>query len=318
MHKITAKILFWLLIQTTLYAQEIWHPSSEPLNLTPKEKYFMQPIWSPDGLRIAVAGRNYQGIWIMDYNGQNLQRLTDDMSAGYKFAWSSDSKEIVARVLQKRGRRRSRLIKIYNINEKQNRVISGKKTAVYSLPKWTMNDTKVYFLTKKGIELIDSNKSVFNARLLSEIARPIVYSKQNRFIILDAQGEERHQIEPVKGNYLNTVLSPNGQQIAFEVLGGNMFVVNIDGTGLTDLGRGERPRWSPDNEWLAYMIPTDDGHQFISSDIYVIKVDGTGKTNLTDTSKLLEMNPDWSPDGQSIAYDERTSGRIYKLGVEKN
>nr|NIW79963.1 hypothetical protein [Calditrichia bacterium] len=31
----------------------------------------------------------------------------------------------------------------------------------------------------------------------------------------------------------------------------------------------------------------------------------------------LEMNPDWSPDGQSIVYDERKTGRIYKLRIEK-
>jgi Tol biopolymer transport system component len=82
-----------------------------------------------------------------------------------------------------------------------------------------------------------------------------------------------------------------------------MYVMNIDGTGLINLGKGYRPKWSPDNQHLTYIITEDDGHQILSSEIYTIKIDGTEKLNLTNTEDKIEMNPEWSPDGSKIAFD---------------
>ena len=66
------------------------------------------------------------------------------------------------------------------------------------------------------------------------------------------------------------------------------------------------------------MIPTDDGHEIESSDIFSIKPDGNKKTNLTNTPDLIEMNPNWSPAGDAIVFDEKRSGRIFKLNLRKN
>ena len=56
-----------------------------------------------------------------------------------------------------------------------------------------------------------------------------------------------------------------------------MFVVNIDGSNLTDLGKGNRPKWSSDSKKIIYMITEDNGHEFTASDIYTINADGTGR-----------------------------------------
>lgn len=53
------------------------------------------------------------------------------------------------------------------------------------------------------------------------------------------------------------------------------------------------PAWSPDGNYLVYMIAVDDEHRYVNSDIYIIKIDGTGKTGLTQTDDKLEMNPSW-------------------------
>ena len=47
------------------------------------------------------------------------------------------------------------------------------------------------------------------------------------------------------------------------------------------------------------------------SDIYVSSTDGAVTVPLTETSDALEMNPSWSPDGKSLAFDDR--GTIYLL-----
>ena len=96
-----------------------------------------------------------------------------------------------------------------------------------------------------------------------------------------------------------------------------MYVMNIDGTALTDLGIGYRLKWSPDSHYLTYMITKDNGEAIISSDIYYIKIDGTEKTNLTNTDDIIEMNPDWSPDGKKIAFDVPSKGAIYTIEISK-
>ena len=95
-----------------------------------------------------------------------------------------------------------------------------------------------------------------------------------------------------------------------------MFTMNIDGTTLIDLGKGNRPRWSFDNKKIIYMVAEDDGHDYTASDIYTVNADGTKKTNLTRTNDMIEMNPCIAPDGKSIVFDLVNDGSIYLMNIE--
>ena len=104
--------------------------------------------------------------------------------------------------------------------------------------------------------------------------------------------------------------------MVFEVMGGNMFVVNIDGSNLIDLGKGNRPKWSSDSKKIIYMITEDNGHEFTASDIYTINADGTGRVNITNTDAVIEMSPGFSPDGKSIVFENYNEGSIYLMNIE--
>ncbi len=85
--------------------------------------------------------------------------------------------------------------------------------------------------------------------------------------------------------------------------------VNADGTGRVFLGSGGGPpHWSPDGKRIVLSRGncSDDG---CWTDAYRMNADGTGLFRLTDfspgngTGGLPEVeNPQWSPDGQRIAY----------------
>lgn len=81
-----------------------------------------------------------------------------------------------------------------------------------------------------------------------------------------------------------------------------IFLINLDATGLTQLTseadmRERNPRIAPDGTKIAFARSLAEG-QF---DIYVMNPDGTGKMNLTN-NPADDDAPDWSPDGQFIAF----------------
>lgn len=52
----------------------------------------LRPAWSPDGRRIAFYER--QDIWVIDVDGQNRTRLTQDSVGNFAPAWSPDGRQI--------------------------------------------------------------------------------------------------------------------------------------------------------------------------------------------------------------------------------
>jgi Tol biopolymer transport system component len=127
----------------------------------------------------------------------------------------------------------------------------------------------------------------------------------------------------------------------------NIFIVNPDGTGLTNLGIGESPSWSPDHSKIVYVANraihvmnadgsgdkaltspvtpsrspsfTPDGQKIVfirddardRSDIFTVNVDGTDEKVLVKTANVNEATPRFSPDGTKLAY-----GRVRRDIVE--
>ncbi len=95
-------------------------------------------------------------------------------------------------------------------------------------------------------------------------------------------------------------LSPDGNRIAFSIDGVIAIYGLSNGTTsyLKDLGDSNyRPRWSPDNNLLAYQF---EDPPFASS-IYITSLENGGAIRITD-SDTVEGDATWSPDGKWIAF----------------
>jgi Tol biopolymer transport system component len=134
--------------------------------------------------------------------------------------------------------------------------------------------------------------------------------------------------------------SPDGQKIAFAKFpdedsaghgdGAQIWVMNANGSGQTQLTSGaigdegdegdEEPVWSPDGLKIAFTSEAVPGPEGVRNrDIFVMNSDGSGQTNITNTAgaatqpEEFEEDPNWSPDGQKIAFD--AFGQIFVMNA---
>jgi tol-pal system beta propeller repeat protein TolB len=105
--------------------------------------------------------------------------------------------------------------------------------------------------------------------------------------------------------------APDGGKLAFHATEGSyvdIFVVNPDGTGLTNVTATASfhegsPTWAPDGQHIAFWgYPSDGGY-----DVFRMNADGTGVQRLT-THSARDLAPAWSPDGSKIAFVSERDG----------
>ena len=168
--------------------------------------------------------------------------------------------------------------------------------------------------TKNGFEILNTGKLKKPNSLETRLSS---YSRFDKIVINNLLESSEQVIVPIENaEIINLTMSPDNTHIAFELMGGKLYSMNIDGTNLVDLGKGNRPRWSFDSRKIIYMIAEDDGHTFKASDIYSINADGTQKKNLTNTDDFIELNPCFAPDGKSLVFDVYNDGSIYLMNIE--
>lgn len=282
-----------------------------PARLIESNTPFFNAKWSPDGKNIAFTSLFNKGIWVFDISTKKLTQLTYDDGTGFGFSWSPDSKSILARKTIIEGPFNTQAVYLYYLD---NRVEPLRLTdfipSMPKLPFW--NGTQVSYFN--GKEYLTTK---IRPVLQKSLNLPASGFQNNTKFIISKNGTEIEVDNPFPTEtLLNLTVSANGNSIAFEIYGGNLFTLNTTNGQLKNHGIGNKPSFSPDGEYIVYMHATDDGHEFTYSDLFASSVNDDIKVNLTTHTDLISLNPDWSPDGKSILFDSPETGYIYILPIQ--
>ncbi|MBA3728226.1 MAG: PD40 domain-containing protein [Actinobacteria bacterium] len=105
-------------------------------------------------------------------------------------------------------------------------------------------------------------------------------------------------------NELMPSVAPDGSKVAFVREAAGIWVINLDGTGLTQLTSNASdltPDWSPDGSQIVFTRGVSE------HDLLKMNADGSNPVKIIEND-VDDETPAWSPDGQWIAFSARPVG----------
>lgn len=269
-----------------------------------------EPGYAASRIAFTRGSGGRKEIWLVDSDGEGLQRLTSDNSIALSPAWSPDGRRIAYSSYKGAG------MWLYEreLATGSERVVSD-RSGLNMTPSYGPDGRTLAFATTVGAETEvvtwdptrgmrqqtrggrsasfspswapDGRRFAFVSDRLGE---PAIY-------VMAPGGEARLLSDYVygrRGYAASPDWSPRGDRIAFHTRAGGVFqiaVVGADGGGqrlLTAAGRNEDPSWAPDGRHLVFAGSGREG-----SGLYVLDT-VTGRTRALVQGGGVGL-PDWSP-----------------------
>ena len=244
------------------------------------------PVWSPDGKRIAfksdrdghvnVHGWPTHDIYVMDADGSNQQNLTNNPADDWDPSWSPDGKRIA---------------------------FTSWRDGPFNIEVYVMDadGSNLQNLTNNPRDDRNASWSPYGAHIVFSARRKghfeNKFSITHEVYVMDADGGNQRRLTENRNNDWDPVWSPDGKRIAFEAdrKGNlekfNIYVMDADGGNLQKLTNHRAwdgsPSWSPDGERIVFHSERDGNYE-----IYVMDADGGNLQNLTNHPRG-DFSPAW-------------------------
>lgn len=231
----------------------------------------------------------HKEIYMVDYDGENLQKLTSDRSIALLPRWSKDGRIFYTTY-------KYRNPDIFAIDLKAGKIAPVVIRGGLSLIGGVSPDGKALVFTSSG----GSNPSIYIYNLET-------HTKQRITNKTSVDGSPSY--------------SPDGKYITFvSNRAGNpqIYVMEL-ATGQTraltkNFNWSDTPQWSPTGEWIVFSGREEPYHPM---DIFLVDLTGTQLRRLTTDAGSNE-DPTWSPDGRFIAFTTTRNGRrqLYMMDMD--
>ena len=243
--------------------------------------------------RLVLVGKVGQAkeIFVMDYDGEDLNQITRNKSLNLSPVWSPDGKRL-AFVSYKKGTPR---LYVYNGDDGTTSDMSPSGSELCVAPDWSPDGRQIAFSSATQGE--------------SEI------------YLLDVGSGKSRQITHTRGADTSPAWSPTGREIAFTSDRSgrpHIWVMDAEGANVrrvTSTGEyNDSAAWSPSGDKLAYASRIQGRF-----DILVLDIASGSTARLTQNAGNNE-NPRWSRDGRHIIFSSNRSGtyRLYTMDPDGN
>ncbi len=307
--------LFVLLVSLVVQAQELKQGNlSNITRLTSGDVTYDNPQWSPNGKKIAFTVGGSEGLFVINPDGTGMKQISDASGVGFMYQWSADSREILVRDTRWEDNETAiglRRHAIWAIDLEGNKVRLSQDAEYMQPAAWRYSETGVKRVVAPDAVLIQKRMKP----LASDVAVAAAKLPVNN-ISFYCDGENLYKVDAIgnkvlinKGTSLCPTLSPDGKKVAFNQMN-DIVIMDIDGTNKVFIGRGFYPTWV-NNSQIVFQKTTDDGHDFTTGELYMATINGGNIKQLTNTSSVIEMQPQVSPDGKKIVFCSYTDGQIY-------
>jgi hypothetical protein len=183
---------------------------------------------------------------------------------------------------------------------------------------------------------VEELRQLYSQSSFSPDGRLLAYTAQRRgkdvLYILDVRKRETiRRLDLPLEQVLSPTWSPDGRQL---VMTGNvggltdLYLVNADGTGLRQLTKDRfgdmQPSWSPDGKTIAFASDRDTDFEVLRLARWKISLLdlATGQVTEVPDQDGLNINPQWAPDGRSIAFVSDRTGTanlfLYDLDAKEH